>query len=116
MIQAIEIIRLLGLGGALRVKHRFDKALPYVRGYAACSCLWALLETGVLDRLLASESVGVEDLVREGGLEPHVLESVLEYLDGLGLVRVEAGRALRHAETQGPHGRTSRILRVDVCL
>jgi len=95
MIQAIEIIRLLGLSGALRVKRRFDKALPYVRGYAACSCVWALLETGVLDRLLASsESVAVEDLVRKGRLEPHVLRSILEYLDGLGLVRVEAGRAL----------------------
>jgi SAM-dependent methyltransferase len=93
MIQAIEIIRLLGLSGALRVKRRFDKALPYVRGYAACSCLWALLETGVLDRLLASESVGVEGLVRQGGLEPHVLQSILEYLDGLSLVRVEQGRA-----------------------
>ncbi len=93
MIQAIEIIRLLGLGGALRVKRGFDKALPYVRGYAACSCLWALLETGVLDRLLAAESVLLDDLIAEGGLDPHVLESVLEYLDGLGLVRVEAGRA-----------------------
>jgi len=93
VIQSLEIIRLLGLGGALRIKGRFDKALPYVRGYAVCSCLWALLETGVLDRLLASESVGVEGLGREGGLEPHVLESVLDYLDGLGLVRVEAGRA-----------------------
>ena len=93
MIQAIEIIRLLGLGGALRVKRRFDKALPYVRGYAACSCLWALLETGVLDRLLAAESVLLDDLIAEGGLEPHVLESVLEYLDGLGLVRVEQRRA-----------------------
>jgi len=93
MIQAIEIIRLLGLGGALRVKRRFDKALPYVRGYAACSCLWALLETGVLDRLLAAESVLLDDLVAGGGLEPHVLESVLEYLDGLSLVRVEQGRA-----------------------
>ena len=93
MIQAIEIIRLLGLSGALRVKRRFDKALPYVRGYAACSCLWALLETGVLDRLLAAESVLLDDLVAGGGLEPHVLESVLEYLDGLSLVRVEQGRA-----------------------
>jgi len=93
MIQALQIIRLLGLGGALRVKRRFDKALPYVRGYAVCSCLWALLETGVLDRLLAAESVLLDDLIAESGLEPHVLESILEYLDGLGLVRVEAGRA-----------------------
>jgi len=89
--QAIEIIRLLGLPKAIRTKKRFDKALPHVRGYAVCSCLWALLETGALDRLLEAESLPVEALGR--GLERHVLESILEYLDGLGLVRMEGGRA-----------------------
>ena len=91
MIQSLEIIRLLGLLPALRIKKRFDRALPHVRGYAVCSCLWALLETGVLDRLLGPEAVPVEELA--SGLERRVLDSVLEYLDGVGLVRVEAGRA-----------------------
>jgi SAM-dependent methyltransferase len=90
--QSLQIVRLLGLLSALRIKKRFDKALPHVRGYAVCSCLWALLEAGVLDRLLASDAVAVEDLAAEGGLDRRVLESILNYLDGLSLVRVEGGR------------------------
>jgi len=93
MNQALEIIRLLGLSKAIRVKKRFDQALPHVRGYAVCSCLWALLETGALDRLLESDGLAIESLT-VGGLDRHVLESILSYLDGLGLVRVEGGRAV----------------------
>jgi len=59
-----------------------------------CSCLWALLETGVLDRLLTAEPESVEALVASGPLNRHVLESILSYLDGLSLVRVE-GDAVR---------------------
>jgi hypothetical protein len=92
MNQALEIIRLLGLSKALRVKKRFNEALHHVRGYAVCSCLWALLETGALDRLLESDGLAVESLA-VGGLDRRVLESILSYLDGLGLVRVEGGRA-----------------------
>jgi len=91
MSQALDIIRLLGLPKAVRVKKRIDRALVHVRGYAVCSCLWALLETGVLDRLLAAESVTLESLTTEGHLRPHILESILNYLDGLSLVRVEGG-------------------------
>jgi SAM-dependent methyltransferase len=91
MKQALEIIRLLGLGKAARIKRRFDEALPHVRGYAVCSCLWALLETGALDTILtAKEPVPLDRLA--GGLDRHVLESILSYLDGLSLVRVEEGR------------------------
>jgi len=93
MSQALEIIRLLGLAQAVRIKKRFDRALPYVRGYAVCSSLWALLETGVLDALLGADDLAVDDLAGAGGLDRHVLESLLSYLDGLGLVRVEGGRA-----------------------
>jgi len=92
MSQALDVIRLLGLAKAVRVKKRFDEALPYVRGYAVCSCLWALLETGVLDRLLAPAPVEQDALLSGGRLDRHVLESILNYLDGLSLVRVEGGR------------------------
>jgi SAM-dependent methyltransferase len=92
MNQALEIIRLLGLAKAARVKRRFDEALPHVRGYAVCSCLWALLETGALDAILAGKSVEVEQLAAGKVLDRHVLASLLGYLDGLGLVRVEGGR------------------------
>jgi len=90
--QALEIIRLIGLSKALRVKRRYDEALSYVRGYSTCCCLWALLETGVLDRLLEAEETGVDALVDAGDLDRHVLESILTYLDGTGLVRLEEGR------------------------
>jgi hypothetical protein len=90
--QALEIIRLLGLAKAARVKRRFDEALPHVRGYAVCSCLWALIETGALDALLEAESVPLDRLAAGGRLDRHVLESILNYLDGLSLVRVEGGR------------------------
>jgi len=91
MSQAIQIIRLLGLGKAIRTQKRFGQALPHVRGYAVCSCLWALLETGALDRLLEGSPVTVDDLAAHYHLDRHVLESVLNYLDGLSLVRVESG-------------------------
>jgi SAM-dependent methyltransferase len=94
MNQALEIIRLLGLPKAVRVKRRFDEALPHIRGNAVCSCLWAMLETGTLDRLLAApDSVAVDDLLAAGRLDRHVLESILSYLDGLSLLRWEGGRA-----------------------
>jgi len=91
MSQILDVIRLLGLPQAVRVKKRFDEALPHVRGYAVCSCLWALLETGVLDRLLGAESLSVDALVEECGLNRHVLESIFSYMDALGLVRAEGG-------------------------
>jgi len=90
--QALEVIRLLGLPRAIRIKKRFDEALPHVRGYAVCSCVWALLETGLLDRILAAESVPFDDLAADPKLNRHVLESVLSYMDGLSLVRFEGGR------------------------
>jgi len=90
MSQALQIIRLLGLARAARVKRRFDEALPCVRGYAVCSCLWALLDAGALDRLLAPGGAAVDDLAAD--LDRNVLESILTYLDGLSLVRMEGGR------------------------
>ncbi|HUU92231.1 MAG TPA: class I SAM-dependent methyltransferase [Phycisphaerae bacterium] len=87
--QALQVIRILGLPKAARTKRRLDEALPYVRGYAVCSSIWALLETGTLDRLLEAERVSVEALVKAGGLQRHVLDSVLSYLDGLSFIRVE---------------------------
>ena len=90
MSQAMEIVRLLGLARAARMKQRFDQALPYVRGYATCGCLWALIEAGLLDRLLEADSVAVEDLTE--GVDRQVLDSILTYLDGIGMIRVTGGR------------------------
>jgi len=90
--QVLEVIRLLGLSKSIRTKRGLDKALRYVRGYAVCSCLWGLLETGVLDRLLEAEDVSFDALAGDAGLDRHVLESILMYLDGVGLVRFDDGR------------------------
>jgi len=87
--QLLQIIRLLGLPRAARTKWRLQEALPYVRGYTVCSSIWALLEAGVLDRLLEAETVSVDALAEEAGLQRDVLDSVLNYLDGLTFVRVE---------------------------
>jgi SAM-dependent methyltransferase len=102
MSQVLDVIRLLGLAQSIRVKQRFDEALPYVRGYAVCSCLWALLDSGALDRLLKPGGASVDELAAPGAadgpsaratpLDRHVLDSILSYLDGLSLVRVEGGR------------------------
>jgi len=94
MSQALDIIRLLGLPKAVRVKRRYDRALGYVRGYATCCCLWSLLETGALDRLLAAEDTTFDALAdaADPPLDRHVLESILTYLDGTSLVRYENGR------------------------
>ncbi|MFO8013875.1 MAG: class I SAM-dependent methyltransferase [Phycisphaerae bacterium] len=92
MSQVLDVIRVIGLSKALRVKRRYDRALGYVRGYATCCCLWSLLETGVLDRLLEADETDVDALAEEGGLDGHVLESIFTYLDGTSLVRMEGGR------------------------
>jgi len=91
MTQLLDIVRLLGLAKAIRTKRGIDKALRHVRGYAVCSCLWAMLETGTLDEILSSTSVPMERLLGDGRLDRHVLESILSYLDGIGLVRAEGG-------------------------
>lgn len=89
MAQIVEVVRLLGLPQAVRMKRRFDEALPHVRGYAVCSCLWALLEAGALDRLLGAPAASVNALAKDLNLHRHVFESILAYLDGLSLVRWE---------------------------
>ena len=96
MSEIIELLRILGPRNAVRLKRRYDQALPHVRGYVATQCLWAVANCGLADRLLVQGGVGVDvaEFAAEKGLDRHVLESVLSYLDGLRLVRFEAGRAL----------------------
>ncbi len=92
MSEILDLLRILGPGNAIRMKQRYDEAQPYVRGYAATRCLWSLMMTGVADRLLAEDEIDVRRLSDEAGLDHHVLLSVLTYLDGISLVRVDNGR------------------------
>jgi SAM-dependent methyltransferase len=92
MSEILDLLRILGPGRAIRMKQRYDQAQPYVRGYVATQSLWSLMLTGVADRLLAGEDVELSRLVEDGKLNRHVLEAVVNYLDGISLLRFEAGR------------------------
>lgn len=87
--QLWQLIRLFGLRTLVRRKRRHDKALPHLRGYVTTRVLWALTQEGFLDRLLREAELSVAGYARERGLEEAVLESLCEYLDALGLVRLE---------------------------
>ncbi|HOI56172.1 MAG TPA: class I SAM-dependent methyltransferase [Phycisphaerae bacterium] len=94
MSEVLDLLRILGLSNALRMKSRYDEALPHLRGYATTTVLWSLLECGLGDRLLAAGDAGldVDGFVREQGLDAHVMRSMLSYLDGISVVRVEGGQ------------------------
>lgn len=92
MSEILDLLRILGPGKAIRMKQRYDEAQPYIRGYAATQSIWALMTVGVIDRLLAENEVDVKALADDAGLDSHVLGSILSYLDGISLVRLENGR------------------------
>ena len=101
MSEIIDLLRILGPARAVRMKRRYDEAQRYVRGYAATRALWALMNCGLVDRMLEQGEVAVDEFVRERGLDPHVTGSVLRYLDGISLVRLEQGRV--RLTDQGRH-------------
>ncbi|MCG3178868.1 MAG: hypothetical protein BIFFINMI_01198 [Phycisphaerae bacterium] len=83
--QMLQLIRLLGLRRAGRMKRRYEKALPHVRGYAATSCYWTLLKVGLLDAM-ADGPVELEAFARDRGLDLHVLDSICSYFDGIAVL------------------------------
>jgi SAM-dependent methyltransferase len=93
MSELVDLLRILGPLRALRMKRRYDAAQPVVRGYVATRALWALADCGLADRMLDAGEVDVEAFAEEKALNPHVLRSVLSYLDGISLLRFEDGRA-----------------------
>ncbi|MDK1030456.1 MAG: class I SAM-dependent methyltransferase [Planctomycetia bacterium] len=92
MGQILEILRIIGLKRAARMKKRFDDALPHLRGHAVTSSLWMLLRVGLLDEMLARGQVDLRQYCSTNQLEPQVIDAVCEYLDGLSMVRVEDGK------------------------
>lgn len=95
--QVLQLIRLFGLRTLARRKRRHDKALAHLRGYLTTRILWALTQEGFLDRLLEEGELSVPGYARERGLQEEVLESLCEYLDAVGLVRLEEGRCRARA-------------------
>ncbi len=87
--QIIDLIRLFGLRKLLKMNSRHAEALPFIRGYAFSPCFWTLLNVGFLDELLQKKAVNLEAYAAEKGLDPHVLHSICEYLDGLRFLRLE---------------------------
>jgi 2-ketoarginine methyltransferase len=94
--QMLQVIKLLGLRRAARMKKRHEKALPLIRGYAATTCFWTLLNVGFWDELAEAPS-GELDLTQycaRNRFDRHVLDSVCSYLDGIRLIDFDesAGR------------------------
>lgn len=92
MSEILDLLRILGPGKALRMKRRYDEALPHIRGYVTTRVLWSLMQCGLADRLLDVEEVEVDEFVRRKGLDAHIMTSILSYLDGISLVRFEGGQ------------------------
>jgi len=84
--QIIKVIKLLGLSRAVRMKRHHDRGLRYVRGYAACCCWWALLNEGILDKLAMQGRIDWPAFLQTYQGDKKVLEAVVEYLDGIGLL------------------------------
>jgi len=92
MSEIFDLLRTLGFKNALRMNHNYAEAQPVVRGYVATRVLWSVMTCGLADRLLAEPAVDIKAFVADKGLNRHVLTSLLSYLDGISLVRVEGGR------------------------
>ena len=90
--QILRVIRLLGLRRAARMKKRHEQGLKTIRGYAACSSWWALLNCGFLDELEQKGEVLQSEFVRGHACEPEVLAAVVEYLDGIGFLQQQGDR------------------------
>ena len=89
--QIIKVIKLLGLPRALRMKKRHDLGLRYIRGYVACCCWRTLLNNGFLDQVNRRRSLDPDSFARDSSLQPDVLEAIVEYLDGIGLLQMNSG-------------------------
>jgi len=90
--QIIKIIRLLGFRRAVAMKKHHEEGLKYVRGYAATACWWLFIANGVIDQLQQNNSVSTEKLASEKGWQRSVLDALLEYLDGIGLITRDGDR------------------------
>ena len=109
MIRQIwKVIRLVGLLRAGRMKRHHEMGLKYIRGYAAISCWWTLLNSGFLDELNAHGRLDAADYAKQNGWVPEVFDAIIEYLDGIGLlerrgamVRLSKAAAALHAEPRG---------------
>lgn len=99
--QMLQIIRLLGLRRAARMKKRYEKALPFARGYCVTTALWSLLKLGFWDEVQSAGDGGmnVAEYADRNDCDLHVLGTVCSYLDGVGIVAYDHGR--QHVKLTG---------------
>jgi len=91
MGQIRDLIKLFGIRKLLAMNSAEKAARAYFRGYSAFTCFAVLLNDGLIDRMRERRWVNVEKYARDNGLDRHVLDSILEYLDGISLVRLDEG-------------------------
>ena len=91
LAQILRVVRLLGLRRAVRMKRHHEQGLKYVRGYAATACWFGLLEVGLLDELSRQPAIELDRFARDQDLDPDILRSTCEYLDGIGLLARDGG-------------------------
>lgn len=88
--QILDLVKLFGLGPLLRRFRRHQKALVFYRGYAVTRTLWALMECGFMDDLMdAPCGFSIDEAIGRFGFHRHVFESMVDYLDGLKILRRE---------------------------
>jgi 2-ketoarginine methyltransferase len=87
--QILNVIRLVGLGRAIRLKKRHAQGLVPLRGHVATRCFWTLLQTGLWDEVAAKGRIDIEDFARRHNLNAQTLHAVCKYLDGIGWVGLQ---------------------------
>jgi precorrin-6B methylase 2 len=89
--QIFQLVKLFGLRKLAKMNSRHAEALPFIRGYVSSTCLWTLLNISFFDDLAAKGELNLDAFASEKNLDPYILHSICDYLDGLKFVRVEGG-------------------------
>jgi len=84
--------KIVGLGRLMKMRRKHSLGLKYIRGYATTTCLWSLMNTGLLDEIREKDSVDIEEFAGRNHLDKEVLDSVCEYLDGIKVLNYTGGR------------------------
>lgn len=84
----------VGLGRLMKIRKKHSLGLKYLRGYVTTTCLWSLMNTGLLDEIREKGSVDIEEFAGRNHLDKEVLDSVCEYLDGIKVLNYTGGRCL----------------------
>jgi 2-ketoarginine methyltransferase len=94
--QIWNVIRLVGLPRAIRMKKRHEQGLVPLRGHVATRCFWTLLQCGLWDQVQATGRVDIEAFAGGKGLDVQTLHAICKYLDGISWVRL-TGKTLEPA-------------------